>query len=64
LRPVVSLAAALVLLGLVGWFAATLGTGGRVGFAERVAAGAQACWPLIAAVSSRLHTDRAATESR
>jgi hypothetical membrane protein len=60
LRPVVSLAAALVLLGLVGWFAASLGTGGRVGLAERVAAGAQACWPLIAALSSRLHGRRAA----
>jgi hypothetical membrane protein len=60
LRPVVSLAAALVLLGLVAWFAGMLGTGGRVGLAERVAAGAQAYWPLIAALSSRLHGRRTA----
>ena len=60
LRPVVSLAAALMLLTLVGWFAATLGAGGRVGLSERVAAGAQACWPLLVALSSRLHTRRAA----
>ncbi|WP_255658759.1 DUF998 domain-containing protein [Actinoplanes sp. L3-i22] len=55
LRPVVSSAAALVLLGLVAWFAVTLGAGGRVGLAERVAAGAQACWPLIVVWSARLH---------
>ncbi len=61
LRPVVSFAAALVLLGLLGWFAVTLGTGGRVGLAERLAAGAQACWPLVAALSSRLHAGRAAS---
>ena len=53
LRPVVSVAAALVLLGLVAWFAVSLGTGGRVGLAERFAAAAQACWPLIAVLSSR-----------
>jgi hypothetical membrane protein len=53
LRPAVSFAAALVLLGLVAWFAVTLGAGGRVGLAERFAAGAQACWPLIAVLSGR-----------
>ena len=57
LRPAVSIGAALVLLVLVGWFAVTLGAGGRVGLAERVAAGAQACWPLLVALSAR----RAAT---
>ena len=61
LRPVVSFAAALVLIGLLAWFAVALGTGGRVGLAERVAAGAQACWPLVAAVSCRLQTRHAAT---
>ena len=60
LRPVVSWTAALVLLALVAWFAATLTAGGPVGLSERVAAGAQACWPLVAAVSSRWHTGRAA----
>lgn len=53
LRPVVSAGAALVLLGLVGWFTVTLTTGDRTGLAERVAAGAQACWPLIVTWSLR-----------
>jgi hypothetical membrane protein len=61
LRPVVSVVAAMAMLGLVAWFGATLGTGGRVGLTERLAAGAQACWPLVAVLSSRLHTRRAAT---
>jgi hypothetical protein len=61
LRPVVSVAAAMAMLGLVAWFGATLGTGGRVGLTERLAAGAQACWPLVAVLSSRLHTRHAAT---
>jgi hypothetical membrane protein len=50
LRPGVSFAATLVLLGLVVWFAVALGAGGPVGLAERFAAGAQACWPLIVAL--------------
>jgi hypothetical membrane protein len=53
LRPFVSLAAAVVLLGLVAWFTVTLGSSGPTGLAERVAAGAQACWPLIVVLSSR-----------
>ncbi|GAA2912291.1 DUF998 domain-containing protein [Actinoplanes cyaneus] len=53
LRPVVSVAAAVALLGLVAWFGGTLGSGGRVGLTERLAAGAQACWPLVAVLSSR-----------
>ncbi|HEU5108145.1 MAG TPA: DUF998 domain-containing protein [Micromonosporaceae bacterium] len=61
LRPVVSVAAAMAMLGLVAWFGATLGSGGRVGLTERVAAGAQACWPLVAVLSSRWYTRRAAT---
>jgi hypothetical protein len=39
---------ALLLLALVGWFAVELvGGGARVGLAERVAAGAEACCPLL-----------------
>ncbi|GIE28197.1 membrane protein [Actinoplanes italicus] len=53
LRPLVSCAAAAVLLALVAWFAVTLVLGGRAGLTERVAAGAQACWPLVVALSSR-----------
>lgn len=48
-RPVARVAAA-VLLGLVGWFAVAL-NGPRVGLAERVAAGAQALWPLAVVLS-------------
>lgn len=49
LRPAVSLAAAAVLLGLVVWFGAELAAdSARVGLAERVAAGAQSLWPLVA----------------
>jgi hypothetical membrane protein len=58
LRPVVSVAAAVALLALVAWFGALLGTDGRVGLAERLAAGAEACWPLVAVLSSRLHSRR------
>ncbi|WP_436536438.1 DUF998 domain-containing protein [Actinoplanes sp. HUAS TT8] len=51
LRATVSCLAAVVLLALVAWFATSLGTGVRVGLAERVAAGAQAFWPLVVTVS-------------
>jgi hypothetical membrane protein len=51
LRPIVSVTAAVVLLGLLAWFAAALGTGDRVGLTERLAAAAQACWPLVVALS-------------
>jgi hypothetical membrane protein len=53
LRPPVGVAAAVVLLGLVGWFALTLGGGGPVGLAERFAAGAQAVWPLVVVLGAR-----------
>ena len=48
-----SLAAFAVLLGLVLWFAACLfgEPGAPVGLAERVAAGAQALWPLLVVAS-------------
>jgi hypothetical membrane protein len=51
-RPV-SAAAAAVLLGLVGWFALELTGGARVGRAERVAAAAQAAWPLVVVLGLR-----------
>lgn len=50
-RPVARTAAA-VLLGLLGWFAVEL-DGPRIGLAERVAAGAQALWPLAVVLSAR-----------
>ena len=43
--------AAVVLLGLVGWLGVELGRGEWVGLVERVAAGAQACWPLAVTVA-------------
>ncbi len=53
-RPGVALGAATVLMGLLGWFAAELAADdGRVGVAERVTAGAQALWPLVAVAASR-----------
>jgi hypothetical protein len=46
--------AAAVLLCLVGWFAVELTQEGqRVGLAERLAAGAQALWPLAVVVALR-----------
>ena len=51
-RPV-SVGAAAVLLGLVGWFALELTGGTRVGTAERVAAAAQAAWPLAVVLGLR-----------
>ena len=51
-RPV-SVTAGVVLLALVGWFVVELsGDSDRVGLAERVAAGAQSVWPLVAAWST------------
>ncbi len=57
LRPIVARVATAVLLGLVVWFALSLG-GPRVGLAERVAAGAQACWPLAVVMSVRAEWGR------
>lgn len=54
LRRSVSVPAAAALLGLVGWFFAELvADSGRVGLSERVAAGAQSVWPLVAAWGAR-----------
>jgi hypothetical membrane protein len=54
LRTAVSVGAGAVLLGLVGWFFVEVAVDGdRVGRSERVAAGAQAVWPLAAAWGAR-----------
>ena len=54
LTPPVSVAAAVVLSGLVLWFVTTLDSpGAQVGLAERAAAGAQSLWPLAAAWGAR-----------
>jgi hypothetical membrane protein len=53
LPPAVCTGAGIVLLALVGWFVLALASGGRVGLAERVAAGAQSTWPLIAVLIVR-----------
>lgn len=59
LRPVVSAAAGGVLLALVGWFFVELvADTDRVGLSERVAAGAQALWPLAAAWGTRMRKRR------
>lgn len=51
-RRALGVAASVVLLGLVGWFAVELAVGDRVGLAERVAAAAQALCPLAVVVSA------------
>jgi hypothetical membrane protein len=63
LRAGPSLAAAAVLLAAVLWFAVELSAGsGRIGLAERCAAGLQALWPL--AVVLALRRSGAATPAR
>ena len=53
-RAALGLGAAVVLTGLLGWFAVELAIDdGRVGLAERVTAGAQAVWPLTAVLALR-----------
>ena len=52
LRPAAAVGATATLLGLLGWFYAELSAGGgQLGLAERVAAGAQALWPLAVVLS-------------
>jgi len=54
LRRKVALAATAVLLAGVGWFVSDLGQDmSQVGLSERVAAGAQALWPLLVVLSTR-----------
>jgi hypothetical protein len=52
LRPGSSVVAGGTLLSLVAWFAQEL-HGSRTGLAERVAAGAQALWPLVVVAFAR-----------
>lgn len=55
----VALAATAVLLGAVAWFVSDLGQEvSQVGRSERVAAGAQAIWPLLVVLSARAATRR------
>ncbi|HET7901983.1 MAG TPA: DUF998 domain-containing protein [Candidatus Nanopelagicales bacterium] len=51
LRPTVSIAAGLVLVGLLVLLGVALRAGSAVGLTERVAAGAQALWPAIVIAS-------------
>ncbi|MDQ3988492.1 MAG: DUF998 domain-containing protein [Actinomycetota bacterium] len=54
LRPAVSIGAAVVLLGLLGWFATELyGDGVLIGLSERALAGSQALWPLAVVLLAR-----------
>jgi len=51
LRPTVSIVAAAVLVGLLGWFVVELYRDGPwIGVTERLVAGAQALWPLVVAL--------------
>lgn len=60
LRTGPSLTACAVLLALLLWFAVELvGSGDRVGLAERVAASAQSVWPFVAVASSVFAVRRA-----
>jgi len=53
LRTPAVVGGSIALLGTLAWFGAELG-GDRVGLAERVAAGAQAVWPLAVVLSARV----------
>ncbi|GAB2933410.1 hypothetical protein GCM10027280_21520 [Micromonospora polyrhachis] len=54
LRPAVALAVTGLLLVLVGWFAFELQSRGSwIGLSERIAAGTQACWPLVVVLTTR-----------
>ncbi|KKK05670.1 DUF998 domain-containing protein [Micromonospora sp. HK10] len=58
-RPV-ALTVTALLLALFGWFVVEVTGGSRTGLAERVAALAVACWPLVAVGSAcRAHRERA-----
>jgi hypothetical membrane protein len=65
LRPAVCAGAGTALLALLVWFGAELSTGGgQVGLAERVAAGAQALWPLAVILSCYRRQSRLQAASR
>lgn len=61
LRRPVALGASGVLLGLLGWFVTQLGGGPWLGLTERLAAGTQAIWPLVAVLGARHTADRQET---
>lgn len=53
-QPVVCRCAAAALLGLLSWFGVDyFGEGSRLGLSERVLAGTQALWPLVAVLLAR-----------
>lgn len=53
LRRSVTIGATGVLVGLLGWFVGQLGGGPWLGLTERVAAGAQAVWPMVVVLGAR-----------
>ncbi|MEO6501359.1 MAG: DUF998 domain-containing protein [Jatrophihabitantaceae bacterium] len=54
-----ALLGALTLVALLGWFALELRGGALLGLSERILAGAQALWPLVAALGVQLGRGRA-----
>jgi Protein of unknown function (DUF998) len=61
LRPAACAIAAVILVGLLGWFAVEIWTGGgHVGLSERFVAGAQAVWPLTVVLGCRRPQSRRA----
>jgi hypothetical membrane protein len=53
LRPRYAVLASLVLLGMLAWLGWALEAESQLGLAERMAAGAEAIWPLLVALSVR-----------
>jgi len=65
LRPATAVGAGVVLLGTVAWFVAELpANASRVGVSERTAAAAEAIWPLIVVVSTRVSRRRGPRPAR
>ncbi len=64
-RRAATLAATILLLGIVGWFAAELfGEGGLIGLSERFAVGSQALCPLVAVLLARRRLPANEVDSR
>lgn len=59
LAPALAVAGTAGMLAAVAWFALELSGGSRVGLAERVAAGAEALWPLVVVLVLRRRTEPA-----
>lgn len=65
LRPAIVAGAGAVLVGTLAWFIAELAADSdRVGVSERIAAGAQAMWPLAVVLSTRVSRRRALRPAR